>query len=418
MSLDELNLSENEPQESLPAEIPVEAPAAEETPAKAILRKPHIALRILLQLISFALSVSLFGAVLSGALLMDLREITSSGGIKKIINTLLLPTASAPVSVHPAPIQADRLSARLEEDSAPLPSIPGDFSVDENGNVNIGGGSVDLGDIPDGILTGGGSETNVLGLVDWFYDQIDQSSEAPMPYSKEEMRQFIQESTVSDYLSDKLAGYAEDFINGTESTQITSEEVMGLLKENEDLMKDKLNMELTPELWTKIEESVGVMVEKNDINVAIRDTVYEAVDGVLEENSDALGGAQLADIQALLQRLISNKLFFQAVGGVAVLLALLCLANFYNVPAGLTWAAIPTVLAGAILSAPISLLRDPTVLSALLPAKAAGILQVAASFVDVFAPIHYGVLGIGIGLLVISILWRIIRRVIRKRQAV
>ncbi len=398
------------------------APIKHEKPAKHHKhhRKPPIGLRVVMQFGSFLLAIALFAVVIGGVLIADLRELTSEGGIKKIVNALLMPVEKAPVSIHPAPIHAAPLSNKLDEPAAPgtQPTEPGDVTVDENGNVIIGGDtSVNLGDIPDDILTGGGGDGNVLNLVDWFYDQIDASTDKPLKYSREEMREFVQESTVSDYLSEKLAGYTADFINGTEETQIDTREVMDLLKENEDLMQSKLNMELNDQQWVQIENTVVKIVEEDDLNTTIRDKVYTAVDNVLEENSALLGGIDREDIQETLQFLTSDGLFFGILGGGLLLLALLILLNYYNPPAGLTWAAISVLMAGLILALPIVLLTTATELVISMIPGIAGVVGLLASFVDVFAPVHYTAVGIGAALLVASILWRILRAVFRKRRA-
>ncbi len=429
-----------EPAEELPAEEPaaVEIPA-EESPAEESVvpaapvaqpdaavaeapkkkkkrKKPPIALRMLLQFLSFVLSIVLFATLIAGVLVADLRQLTSAGGIKKLVNALLVPTASAPASVKPAPVEADRMHMNLDEE--PVPSIPGGLEVDEDGNISIGGdSSINLGDIPEDILTGGGGEANVMNLVDWIYDTIDESNENPMQYSKEEMREFIQESTVADYVSEKLAGFAEDIINGTENTKITADELVDLLKENESLMEEKLNMKLSKDQWKELEKTMDDVVEKSEVNETIRDTVYEAVDKVLEENSEVLGGLKREDIQKELQTLTSGKLFFTFVGASLGLLLLLCLLNFYNVPAGLTWAALPTIFAGLIMSVPIVLLSGSADAVIQAVPDLASVVGVLASFVNVFAVIHYGLLGIGVALLVISIAWRILRVFVRKRRA-
>lgn len=400
-----------------PAAAPVAAPVtpkAEKAP-KPRRRKPHIALRIPMQLLSFVLAVALFAVLISGALLADLRQITSEGGIKQIVNALLMPTANAPAVVHPAPIQVDLMDSDAEAGTAA--TLPGDITVDEDGNITIGGDvSINIGDIPDDILGGGGGEANVLNLTDYVYDLIDASTDKPLKFSKSEFQEFVQESTFSDYISEKLAGFADDFINDTENTRITSREILKLLKENEDLMESTLHVEANDQQWEQIEKTVDQVVKENDINATIREKVYTAVDNVLEENSEILGDFKREDLQASLQLLTSDSLFFGFVGAAAVVLLLLCLLNYYNVPAGLTWASIPAILAGVILSLPVLALQSATdAVMDLLP-SVKPLIGVLTSFIGVFAPIHYGVLIGGFALLVVSIIWRIIRSVVRKNQ--
>lgn len=380
--------------EPAPAPVPVK-------PAKKPRRKPHIALRILLQLLSFFLSVVLFASVLAGVALADLRQLTSAGGIKQLISAIFTsaPTVShvEAAPVQPQPAQTYGLSLLSSTDT-------GDMDMDVD---------IDLDDIPEDLLTGG-SEGNVNGLVDWLYDQIAGSAEEELTISREQVQSFVEKSTVSDYLAEELAAFADDFINGTENAQITTDELMDLLEENEELLKSELQIELNPEVKEKLETSIEQIVVENDINTTIRQTVYDTVDSMLESSSD---GMNLEYLQETLQLLTSGGLFWTVAGVCLALVLLLCLLNFYNVPAGLTWASIPCILAGILMSLPILILQSASesVISSL--PEAAVVVQVLSSFIGIFAPIHYGLLGTGVGLLVISIVWRIVRTSIRKKKA-
>lgn len=391
-----------------PQSAPVLAPEPEKPKKRR--RKPHIALRILLQLLSFLLAWALFVTVLCGVALADLRQITSEAGIKKVVSALLNTTAEeAPVTVLPTPVQGVKLSSDGEDPDATADGTWGEIVVDGDGTVSIGDGiSIDLGAIPDDILTGGGSDSNVSNLVDWLYDQVESSADADLKFSREELQDFVQESTVADYLSEKLAGFAEDFINGTDSTDFTADEIMDLLKENERLMKKKLDVELSDQQWAEVESAVEQLVEENNIGETVRTKVYDAIDSALEETTGGEFGRE--DLQILLQALVSDGLFYGVVAVAVALVALLCLLNYYNVPGGLTWAAMFTLLAGAVVSLPLALAQE---LGALYAEHAlAGTLL---SFLDVFKPIHYGVLILGGGLLAVSVIWRILRRVLAGR---
>ena len=90
---------------------------------------------------------------------------------------------------------------------------------------------------------------------------------------------------------------------------------------------------------------------------------------------------------------------------------LLVAANFYNIPGGLTWAAVPSIIIGLILAAPIAIVQiAPGMVEDLV-----GNMGVIMPIIDVFAPNHYAVLIAGVALLFISILWRILRSCIHKK---
>lgn len=389
-------------------------PAQKPAKVKKQRRKPHIALRIPLQLLSFILAVVMFATLLAGIVLMDLRQLFSSGGIKQLISAILTPTASAPAVIVPdrGPLHVTPIDTDATGDIAPDDG----FIVDEDGNISIGGSSIDLGDIPDDILTGGGSDSNIDALVDWIYTQIDESIDEELKMTKEDMQSFVEKSTVSDFLAQKLSDYADDFINGTSNASITPEEIMALLEENAELMESELNIKLDKDQKEKLTASITTIVEEQDLDNTIRESVNEAMDKVLQENSQLLGGLTRQDIQNILQTLVSDQLLFGAVGAFVVLLLLLCLANFYNVPAGLTWASFSCIIAGGLMSVPLIVLQYSSEFVADLIPVLSGVTHVLSTFVDLFAPIHFSVLITGVVLLVGSIVWRIVRAVVRKRR--
>ncbi len=394
-----------------PVETPAE-PAAKKAAKKR--RKPHILLRIPLQLLSFVLTFVLFAVVIAGVLLLDLRYLTSSGGIKQLIDTAISSFLENPSHVVPTPQRPVLTVTPMGDVTFP----EGDFTVPGGGEIVIpdgifGEGGVNLGDIPSDIITGGDSGA----LVDWIYEKVEEQVGEELPFTKEEIGEFVEESTVSDYLSEKIADYADDFLNGTENAVITVDELMNLVEENEVLLKEKLNVELTPELKEQINVAVEKVVVEQDINSTIRDTVYTTVDEVLKETTGSMG-VSMEMLQGYLKILNSDLLLYAVIGIAVFVLLLLCLLNFYNVPAGLTWASLPCINAGLILSAPILLLQTSKDLIVSLLPEAGVFVDLAASYVTIFAPFHYGLLAIGLGLLVLSVLWRIIRAILRKRRAV
>jgi hypothetical protein len=93
---------------------------------------------------------------------------------------------------------------------------------------------------------------------------------------------------------------------------------------------------------------------------------------------------------------------------------LLCLLNFYNIPGGLTWIAVPSILMGTLATLPLLLLTaSPELLSGILPG---GVGDILASFAGVLLPIHAAVPLLGLGLLIISIIWRAIRGAVRRSR--
>lgn len=388
--------------EEMPAEQETDEPAAPqpETAPKKVKqytprKKPHIVLRILLQLLSFVLCIVLTASLLGTVVLADLNHLMSAGGIKQIINAVLIP-ASAPQRLTPA---VGALGVSMD-DASPVPgfTIPGDL---------------ELGDIPEDLLTGGSSEENIGSVIDWIYEELEKASEEPLPITREQVQAFVVESTVSEFVADKLAGYADDFINGTENTSITTQEIMDLLEENTKLIEKTFEVEITEDVRQQMTASVEKVVAENDLNTVIREQVFESVKDTINESTAGVG-MRWEEIQPMLQLVSSDMVLYSAVGMCLVLMMLLCLLNFYNVPAGLTWIAVPGILIGAIVTAPLAALQAaPELLAGLVPAQ---ITSIVASFAGVLMPIHGAVLVMGMALLLISIVWRVIRGSVQRKR--
>lgn len=342
-------------------------------------RKPHIALRIPMQILSFVLCVILAASLVATLVLADLNRMTSAGGIKQLITTMLDPL-QAPAQIRPA-------------------AAPGARSADIT--------------IPEDVFTG---DDPTGSLTDWVYDMLEEASGEPLSVSRQQLQSFMEKSTVTDFLAEKAAAYAEDYINGTENTTITAEEILDVLEENTALMEQEFGRDITAEHMEQLTAMVEQVVAENDIDSMIRQEVFAEVDKAIEESTAALGGLNRDQIMAIAQLLASDTTMWTAVGVCAVLMVLLCLLNFYNVPAGLTWSAVPCILIGGLFSIPIAIVQTmPDVLSQLM-SEAAVMVPMLQSFVSVLAPIHYGLLILGLGLLVISIVWRIVRSIVENKR--
>lgn len=377
--------------------MPPAAPAAP-APVKKPYRpksKPHIALRIPLQILSFILSFTLAFCLLGTVLLADLNHLMSAGGIKQLINAVLIPT-SAPHHIRPA---VGALGVRLDD----VPILPG-FEISDDVQI-------DINDIPEDIFSDGGVDMD--GLVDWIYGAVEEAAGQPLPIGKEQVEEFIAESTVSDFVSEKLAGYAEDFINGTESTTITTEDILALLDENQELLEEKFQVELTPEVKETLTASLEKTMAETDLDTVIREQVFETVEESIDQTMQE-AGMSWEQLQPMLQAICSDAALYTAIGICVVLMLLLCLLNFYNIPGGLTWIAVPCILMGGLAALPLLLLTaSPELLAGILPGAVSSII---ASFAGVLLPIHAAVPLLGLALLIISIIWRAIRGTVRRSR--
>ncbi len=406
--------------EEVPAQPPVEEAAPRsQAPAKKSRKKPHIALRIPLQLLSFFLCIALLAVSLCAALLLDLNVLLSKNGINQLLDALLTPAAAA---AAPAP--------------APMPRMPSVhltlLSAESTGPTD-GDGLPDSGDdpvIPDGVLDGADTEEATNNLIDFVLALVREKMGGQLPATEEQIQEIVERSSLKEFVAEKIASYTQDVLQGTSETLITTEEVMELVDENKALLEDVFNAPISTQVYQAIEQQVDDMIVKEDLNEVIHENITAIVEDAVQDAlppigdlGGILGGGDnentsvLDQYRALLSLLTAKPLLYSAAGVCLVLLLLLCLLNWYNVPAGLTWAALPLMLSGLMLSLPIFALQFmPGLLQSLLGNGALlPVLSILPAFAGVLAPVHYGLLGIGTGLLVISIVWRSLRAYARKK---
>lgn len=398
-------------------EAPVEkAPAAPVKKAKKKRRKPPVPVRMLLQLISLVLSLVLLVAVLATAVVGDIRVLTDKDGIKKIIGSLFSPQTTVVIR--------------------PVAGAAGVKPMAEEGGVM------------------GGLDMSSDMLTDWIMNAIGPELGEDVEISREEIENFLEESTITDYVSDKVAGYVEDFITGEDTTTITPEEIKELIEENKPLLEETFQIEINEE----VVESITEMVEEIDVDTIVKEEALGAIGGVTiggngqskpdtdkpgtsnkpgtsdkpgtsakpgdsQDNEggflpvpDLSEGMSINEILQTLRAYTSDGMVAALCGVCVVLMALLCLCNYYSLPGGLGWCAFPCILLGVILSAPVVLVQSAPETLAMILGEAAMYMKTINAVVGIIAPVHYGVLGLGLALMIASIVLRIVRRVKVKKE--
>lgn len=335
--------------------------------------KPHIAVRILLQLLSFVLCISLLCAVLTATLVADLRQITSKDGIEQLVMAV---------------IKGDE--ARKQT------SAVQDMLLDEMVKAMI----------------------------------PEDSSLAEM--AKEKLREMMEQSTAVDFITEKVAGFTSDFISGENTTKITVDEILEQVEQNKELVEQYLGRAVDEEFMDKVKAAAqevdldklfrenffgmfGGNSEERPRNAAPDMGVYKmsAVEYVIPNEPQSV---DLQDVIATLRLAISDETFYCAIGLCAVIALMLLLGNYYSIPGGLGWISAAVIAAGGMLSAPVYFAQsNPEALATLLEDEAFAVEAVMGILASV-APIHYTVLCIGVGIAALSVVARIVRAVIRKMK--
>jgi len=191
-------------------------------------------LRGFLSFIAFFLCLALFAATLATMLVADVRVITSRDNLKTIINQYITGSLESPA--------------------------PG---------VNLAGGKVIL------FAENGEGEENALmeKLIESVYDTLSSQFGGEVPFTQEQVTEFVKDSTLPEFISEKAADIITDIYNGEMTATITGQEIKELIEENKPLIEETLDIKITSD----IVESVTEMVEKADVTTKIQEAVSEMV---------------------------------------------------------------------------------------------------------------------------------------------
>ncbi len=351
---------------------------------KPLRKRVPLGLRFLLQLVSFGVFLALMLSLLCLTLVIDGRSLTSTGGIKTLISSVMSVQA-----------QPQRMPV--------LPAAKGRFQYVLRDVVTPGSPGIQ----PTADMT------DMASLTDWVADMAQQLLGEDANVSRENVEKFLEQSTVTDYLADKMGGYISDALNGTEDTQITSQELTALIRENAPLIRENFGVALDDAQLQQIQTNVDAVLAESDINNAIHQQVREAIN----DPDLKIGAYSLQEILDMVNKAISDESLLLLIFISGILVLVLCLLNFYNIPAGISWIGWAGILAGLILSLPVFFLQtQQPLLQQLLGSAGAGLVPLIASLAAVLAPIHYGLLGTGLALVLITTVWRVTRSVIYYNQ--
>lgn len=351
-------------------------------------RKPLLPIRLLLQILSAIVGLALTISLLATAILLDVKLLTSAGGMQTIITAFMSGSSS----------------------STPSTAVPGNGYIVSLGSSDGLPGNVQIPDdleIPSDALTG----TNIL--TDYVYDIIQNSTGEETNVTKEQVETFINESTIKDYTAEKAASYISDAINGEEKTTITADEIMKLFEENQALMEEHFNITVTDEMKSELQTQVTKAIEEDDLNGSIREEINKIMDQPIAGTNYTV-----KDIMAAIGLITADGVIYSAIGLCLLLIVLLMLLNYYKLPKGLSWASSSFISVGLILSIPLFIIRSsPELLAQLIP-EAAGLSQTVTDLTSTIASVHYGILFAGVVMLVLSIVWRILAKAHRVAKVV
>lgn len=295
------------------------------------------------------LCIVLFAAALCSVVILDIRLTTSEANIRRVVRAAL----SAP---------AERRDQRF------LPAV----RLPAGKHMMLPGSDV--------------SAESESELVEWISRILEENYGGQVNVDAEQIRAFLEQSTVQEYLCDKVAGYTADLINGTEEASITDEELQTLIEENTELIEEELGVPITGEVF----EYVTEFVAEQDVDTLIREQVIENVrSAALTED------VTVADVLDTVRTATSAGVL----AAVLALCLVLCVGIFFTtarrIPATLRSIGIPILVLGILLALPTAGVQ--LLIGSFLSGMAG---ELAGAAVSATAAVHYTVLGLGIVLLV------------------
>ena len=436
-----------------PAVEPVaEAPAK---PARKVRKRWPWPVRFLMGIIGFVLCIVMFVTALTGIVLLDLRAMTSENGITTIIETLFTSGKKAPATVRPG-LAVGGMVRRAQDSMSDSTHVEidangnvvvngevvgsvgdmgngnvtlivpnGNVTTDENGNVYVDGELLEgatMGE--DGTVNMGGQITvgpNVGGdssdaIVDWVVGQLQDFTGGELPVTPEQIENFVEQSTIKDFIAEKVAGMVGDFYTGNITTTITMEEITQLVEENKALIQSEFGIEITEEHT----EALKQIVEDTGILEQVQE---QGIMGIL----GSVGGGlmdpgmmqQMQQIQMAVEivRQVTSYTAIAAVGLIFLALAaiLFCTTQF-SWPATLADCGVVLMLASAIFVIPSTVFTNsPELVTELLGNPM--LVKLAQTFFNATAGVNYGAFGVGVGLIVLAIVAACIRSAMRKKAA-
>ena len=353
------------------------------------IKKPPVGVRVLLGIVSVILCLALFCTTVVTMVITDLKVLTSKDGVQTIITQLVFAGSQKKAPVY-------RFQA-----------------------AGVGGVRLDDMQIPEGVLPEGGSADFI---VDFLFDYLSQAFGDELEISKEEVGSLLEESTIPEFVTDKMSSVVSDIITGESTTEITKEEILTLVEDNKEIIENVIGQELPQEVI----DQIANVVEENNVVETVKEAVEiqlglkpapggDEQDGalmapVIKENvvQGVLSGAHTVDdvmnggiptLLALFREITSTTVLLSLLGVCLALIGLLFVANYWKPHAALRGAGISLMLAGLpFVAATVAVYAVPALF-------VESEMQIVALIIKLTTMVNFGVFGGGIALLIGSIVW-------------
>lgn len=362
------------------------------------MKKMNLGIRFILGFISVILCILLVVATLTTAILADLNVVFQADNLQSLLTEALFTSATTRL---PAP------HAAIGGNGTGVPSVQR-FPVR----------------MDDATAFSGVEGTDTSAMVEWIYGAItEQFGDAEGIPTLEEVQEFVDESTVADFLTEKTASIVSDIITGSNNTTIATEEIQTLLEDNAQLIQDTFGIEMNEEVISQVvtvveENEIVQTIQKEGVTKVVEDMVASgALDLPMDmlptpDSGDGDSSSSVMDILKSVQSVVSVSALLMAVGVCVVLIALLLVTNIKRIWIGINNAGISLTIAGTILMIPTCLLWFAADLLTELLKDAGPVANIILHVLKSTAPVHIGIFAGGIVLIIGGC---VLRTILKKR---
>lgn len=350
--------------------------------------------RFLLGFVTFLLCVVLFVSSIAGILLANTVQIFSS---QENLETILREVLSAELQPTPSLLSAPR-------GGSPLPLQYAPYITYQSADIRLSQ-----------------KQQNTTSVIEWIYDALAEDFGDQLTVDLETVKLFVAESTLDDFLVEKIAIMINDAYTGQQTVTLTPEEIRAAIEENAALIEQYFGVTMDDQVIT----DVTTIIEENEYISRIEDEGIvniimnpdkpstEAPDGedapAINMNPNSVDPQQIVD---LLRSVFSVQTLLLCIGACVLMIALILLVNMKQIWTGLKKIGWTLMLAAL----PIVLL---TVAAWVIPAGWAerwGIYSIIEVLVcqvlTINAVICFGVFGLGLVLMIAGI---VVKKIARKK---
>jgi hypothetical protein len=251
-------------------------------------------------------------------------------------------------------------------------------------------------------------QQTATSMVEWIYEALAEDFGDELQVSLETVKEFVERSTLDDFLVEKGAALINDVYTGESTVTLGADEIKEKIEENAALIEEyfgvPVDTQVITDVTTVIEENeyVARIEEEGIVNIILNPQGSTTPDG--NENPNSVDTQQIQKTIETVRTVVAMQTVMMVAGAVLLLILLILLVNIKQIWVGLNKAGV-TLMCGAL---PYVIL---TVAVWVMPAGWTKIFQIPAiievvvnQIMTLNAAICFGVFGFGLLLMIAGII--------------